>query len=95
LSATVDGEAVPIRINQRSLATLRRFVFRLAIVGGFAALWPNYPLASAISVLCIVMAGSCLLSAAALREPFRRSELSRWDEAIALLGIALLTRLIF
>jgi hypothetical protein len=92
---TLNAEAVPIRANQRSLATLRRFAFRLAVVGGFAALWPNYPLASAITALSIIMATSCLLSAAALREPCLGSGLNRWDEAIALLGIALLTRLIF
>lgn len=91
----LNGKAAPIRASQRSLGVPQRFMFRLALVGGFAVLWPSQPLASAISTLSVVMAAVCLFSAVARREPFRRSGLNRWDEGIAFLGIALLMRLIF
>ena len=81
--------------NRRSMATIWRFVFGLLVIGGFAALWPGHSFASSIAVLCVALSAACVFSAIVFREPFHGSELTRWDEAIALLAIALLVHLMF
>jgi len=78
-------------------ATLQRFVFRLAVVVGFAGLWPGGPVtsATATAALCILLATGCFVSAIVLREPFHGAGLNHWHEGMALWAIALFVHLVF
>jgi len=76
------------------MATIWRFALRLLVIGGFAALWPGHSFAS-IAILCVALSAAGVFSAIVFREPFHGSGLTRWDEAIALLAIALLVHLMF
>jgi hypothetical protein len=77
--------------SQRSGAILGRLG---ALIGFFAALWPHRPMGQTVALVSLVMAAICATMALVTREPLRATELSRWDEAVALLGIALLAPLI-
>jgi hypothetical protein len=73
-----------------SLTTLIRFAFRIIVIGIFAAVWPNKPIADAVAALCAVMAAACAAFAIGLQESIRSRQLNHWDEAAVLFGIALL-----
>jgi hypothetical protein len=76
--------------SQRSPTILRRFGVRLIVIGVFAAMWPNWPMGQSVALVSLIMAVVCAIMALVNREPLRATGLSRWDEAVALLGIALL-----
>jgi hypothetical protein len=80
--------------SQRSGAILRRFGARLVVIGFYAAMWPHRPMGQTVALVSLIMAAVCAIIALVNREPLRATELSRWDEAVALLGIALMAPLI-
>ena len=78
-----------------SMATLRRFAFRLFVIVAFAALWPGPSVASATAILCLALAAGCVLSAIVSREPLSGFGLNRWHETAGLAAIALFAYLMF
>jgi hypothetical protein len=73
---------------------LRRLALRLVAIAAFAALWPGPSVARATATLCVALAAGCLIGAYAFGEPFHCVHLTRWDEAVILIAMALLVLLV-
>jgi len=86
---------LPSRGSEGTRSTFIRFAFRIGVIGLFAAVWPGKDPVSAAATLCAIMAATCLIDARASREPFRGAGLNRWDEALALVCLALLLHVFF
>jgi hypothetical protein len=80
-------------VPPRWAEALVRLALRLIVIGVLAAWWPHRAFGSAVALASLLMALSCALAAVIRHEPWRTSELTRWDEAVALLGVSLLAHL--